>query len=187
MKKNYAFILLTAFAFIFTSCSISNQARMNNSQRDVLAVQSSFEIKQSVPAIETTQLDKIAPEAISVNNEMLTKNELKQTPKVNAFETPSRKSVRAEMQQFTREQKKEIRKAILYAYLGKEMPEPQHAQKGGVPYVDQTAAAIIAFFIPPLGAGLYFGKDKRTWISLGLTFLFWLPGAIYAIIMILRD
>lgn len=91
------------------------------------------------------------------------------------------------MQQFTREQKKEIRKAILYAYLGKEMPEPQHAQKGGVPYVDQTAAAIIAFFIPPLGAGLYFGKDKRTWISLGLTFLFWLPGAIYAIIMILRD
>jgi len=153
----------------------------------MLSVQSSVEMRKGSPPAEAAQLDVLAPEAISANNEVQTKHSLKETPKVNAFETPSRKSVKAEMQQFTREQKKELRKAILYAYLGKEIPVSKSAQKDGAPFIDRTAAAIIAFFIPPLGAGLYFGKDKRTWISLGLTLFFWLPGAIYSIIVILRD
>lgn len=185
MKFNSIFFILASFAF--TSCSTSNHARMESRQTEMLAVQSSFEMKAIDPVVESAALSLIAPEAVSVNNEMQVRKEIQQVPQFNSWETATRKSVKAEMQQFTREQKKELRKAILYAYLGKEIPVSQSAKKGGAPFVDQTAAAIIAFFIPALGAGLYFGKDKRTWISLALMLLFWLPGAIYAIIVILRD
>lgn len=185
--NNTIILILVCFALAFTSCSTSNHARIDGRQADVLAVQSSFEMKKTNPVVESASLDKISPEAISADKEMRVKGEMKQVPQLNSFETSTRKSVKAEMQQFTREQKKELRKVILYAYLGKEIPVSNSSQKDGAPFIDQTGAAIIAFFIPALGAGLYFGKDKRTWISLGLMLLFWLPGAIYAIIMILRD
>lgn len=45
---------------------------------------------------------------------------------------------------------------------------------------------IIAFFIPFLAVGLYDGITGRFWLSLILTFLFWLPGFIYALIVILE-
>lgn len=45
---------------------------------------------------------------------------------------------------------------------------------------------IIAIFIPFLAVGLYDGLSTRFWISLVLTLLFWLPGFIYALIVILE-
>lgn len=47
---------------------------------------------------------------------------------------------------------------------------------------------IIAFFIPFLGVLLYEGEiTSHFWISLLLTILFWLPGFIYAILVILGE
>lgn len=43
---------------------------------------------------------------------------------------------------------------------------------------------IIAIFIPFLAVLLYEGITTRFWISLLLTLLFWLPGAIYAILIV---
>ncbi|MFI5134231.1 MAG: YqaE/Pmp3 family membrane protein [Chitinophagales bacterium] len=46
--------------------------------------------------------------------------------------------------------------------------------------------AILGFLIPPLGVGLYEGKiTAHFWIALLLMLCFWLPGAIYALIIIL--
>ncbi len=45
---------------------------------------------------------------------------------------------------------------------------------------------IIAFFIPFLAVALYDGISGRFWLSLILTLLFWLPGFIYALIVILE-
>lgn len=179
--------LAVSLLCIFTACSTSQHARIGGTGTDMLAVQSSFEMRKAYPA-ETASMELIAPEKISTTQTALSAApETKPAMEMSSFETVTRHSVKVEMRQFTREQKKELRKAILYAYLGKEIPVSKNTQKGGAPFVDRTAAAIIAFFIPALGAGLYFGKDKRTWISLALMLLFWLPGAIYAIIMILRD
>jgi uncharacterized membrane protein YqaE (UPF0057 family) len=53
---------------------------------------------------------------------------------------------------------------------------------------DQLLFAIISFFIPPLGVALY--EEDITvhfWIDLLLTLLFWLPGFIYALVIILGD
>jgi len=46
--------------------------------------------------------------------------------------------------------------------------------------------AILGFLIPPLGVGLYEdGITVHFWIALVLMLCFWLPGAIYALIIIL--
>ncbi|TRX60881.1 YqaE/Pmp3 family membrane protein [Fulvivirga sp. M361] len=43
---------------------------------------------------------------------------------------------------------------------------------------------ILAFIIPPLGVGLTYGLTSEFWISLLLTILFWLPGAIYSLFVV---
>ncbi len=51
---------------------------------------------------------------------------------------------------------------------------------------NQLLSAIIAIFIPPLGVALYEGAiTMNFWIDLILTLLFYLPGLIYALIVIL--
>lgn len=46
---------------------------------------------------------------------------------------------------------------------------------------------ILAILIPPLAVGLLYGISTEFWISLVLTLLFWLPGAIYAVIKTLQQ
>ncbi len=43
---------------------------------------------------------------------------------------------------------------------------------------------ILAILIPPLAVGLYEGITNRFWISLLLTLLFFLPGMIYALLIV---
>jgi uncharacterized membrane protein YqaE (UPF0057 family) len=43
---------------------------------------------------------------------------------------------------------------------------------------------ILAIIIPPLGVGLVYGITNEFWISLLLTIIFWLPGAIYSVIKV---
>ena len=49
---------------------------------------------------------------------------------------------------------------------------------------DTLLLVIIAIFIPFLAVGLYEGITNRFWISLLLTLLFFLPGMIYAILVV---
>ena len=47
---------------------------------------------------------------------------------------------------------------------------------------------ILAILLPPLAVYLHEGAiNNRFWISLLLTLLFWIPGVIYALIIILGD
>ncbi len=45
---------------------------------------------------------------------------------------------------------------------------------------------IAAVFIPPLGVLLHEGLSSRFWICLVLTLLFFVPGLIYALYVILK-
>lgn len=45
---------------------------------------------------------------------------------------------------------------------------------------------ILAILLPPLAVGLLYGIGTEFLISLILTILFWVPGVIYALIMVLR-
>jgi len=51
-----------------------------------------------------------------------------------------------------------------------------------VPYV---VIILCAIFIPPLGVGLMYGLNSYFWIDLILTLLFFIPGMIFALIVVL--
>ncbi|MCA9304074.1 MAG: YqaE/Pmp3 family membrane protein [Phycisphaerales bacterium] len=53
----------------------------------------------------------------------------------------------------------------------------------GVPTI---VLVILAFFLPPLAVGLKVGVTGQFWINLILSLLFWLPGFIHALVVVLK-
>lgn len=68
----------------------------------------------------------------------------------------------------------------------KEVKKQLKAAKNTKAGADRVLCAIVAIFIPFLGVGLYMGITTEFWISLLLTILFFIPGLIYALWVILR-
>lgn len=65
-------------------------------------------------------------------------------------------------------------------------PFPMEQNNQSVSSADQVVEIILAIFIPPLG--VYLHEDSITtnfWISLILTLLFWLPGSIFSVLVVL--
>ena len=59
---------------------------------------------------------------------------------------------------------------------------------GREPLVSTAVQVIVAILLPPLGVYLHEGTiNSRFWISLLLTLLLYLPGLIYALVIILGD
>jgi uncharacterized membrane protein YqaE (UPF0057 family) len=73
--------------------------------------------------------------------------------------------------------------------LRKELKKFKAAKKAGnEPSTNTILLVILAILLPPLAVYLYEGEiNKRFWISLILTLLFWLPGIIYALVLILGE
>jgi len=63
----------------------------------------------------------------------------------------------------------------------------QQQNEGGSDISTNTLLyAILAILLPPLAVGLHEGGiNNRFWISLLLSLLFWLPGIIYALVVVL--
>ncbi|PHN04648.1 YqaE/Pmp3 family membrane protein [Flavilitoribacter nigricans DSM 23189 = NBRC 102662] len=60
-------------------------------------------------------------------------------------------------------------------------------KKEGATSTNTLLLVILAILLPPLAVGIYEGGlTSRFWISLLLTLLFYLPGLIYALIVILE-
>ncbi len=77
----------------------------------------------------------------------------------------------------------------------KSLPTPERVKLAKMSVKDAREAAlagetasvgyyILAIFIPPLAVGLNNGVGKEFWIDLVLTILCWLPGIIYAFIVL---
>ena len=49
-----------------------------------------------------------------------------------------------------------------------------------------VAAVLAAILLPPLGIFLARGLSGEFWIGVVLTILFWLPGIVYALAVVLR-
>ena len=91
---------------------------------------------------------------------------------VNEFHNLSRKEKKARV--------KEVRK---------ELKSFKAAKKAGKEAdTDTLLLVILAILLPPLAIYLYEGEiNNRFWISLILTLLGWLPGIIYALVLILGE
>ncbi len=58
--------------------------------------------------------------------------------------------------------------------------------RGAEPSTNTLLLAILAILLPPLAVYLHEGTiNSKFWIALVLTLLFWLPGVIYALIVVL--
>ncbi len=95
---------------------------------------------------------------------------------------PSIESALSEFRSLSRKEKKER-----YKEVRKLLKELKAAKKSGAePSTNTVLLAILAVLLPPLAVYLHEGEiNNRFWISLLLTLLFWLPGVIYALIIVL--
>ncbi len=100
---------------------------------------------------------------------------------------PDPATTKAAIKEFKSLSKKE-RKARIKA-AKKELKDYKAAKKAGAePSTNTLLLVILAILLPPLAVYLHQGEiNSKFWISLLLTLLFWLPGVIYALIVILGD
>ena len=114
-------------------------------------------------------------------------------PSVNALTLPAKpgstepdpatvKAALAEFSSLSKKEKKakfkEVKKAI----------KDYKAKKKAEPVAGTFLQVLFAILIPPLGVYLHEGEiNKRFWIDLLLTLLFFLPGMIYALVVVLGE
>ena len=73
-----------------------------------------------------------------------------------------------------------------YAEVKKLMKEYKAQKASAEPSTNTILLAILAILLPPLAVYLHEGEiNTKFWLSLLLTLLFWIPGVIYALIVVL--
>ncbi|MGG9963578.1 YqaE/Pmp3 family membrane protein [Ferruginibacter sp. SUN106] len=103
-------------------------------------------------------------------------------PRVALPDSASLKSAMADFKSLSHKEKKERFKDVK-----KELKAYKAAKKsGGETSTNTLLLVILAIILPPLAVYLHQGEiNSKFWIDLLLTLLFWLPGVIYALIVIL--
>jgi uncharacterized membrane protein YqaE (UPF0057 family) len=98
---------------------------------------------------------------------------------------PDPAKVKSAMDDFNSLSRKEKRTRV--KEVKKEIKAYKAAKKAGKEAdTDTLLLVILAILLPPLAVYLYEGEiNNRFWISLILTLLGWLPGVIYALVVIL--
>ena len=106
-------------------------------------------------------------------------------PSSTSSTEPDPATVKAAMAEFNSLSKKEKRAKI--KEVKKEMKEFKAEKKAGKePSTNTLLLVILAILLPPLAVYLHEGViNNKFWISLILTLLFWIPGVIYALIVVL--
>ena len=101
-------------------------------------------------------------------------------------ETPV-KDIKSSLKEFKKLSKKERRERV--KEVKKEIKEfKQQKRNGEDPSTNTLLLVILAILLPPLAVYLHEGViNNKFWISLILTLLFWIPGVIYALIVILGN
>ena len=100
---------------------------------------------------------------------------------------PAPAQVKAAVNDFNSLSKKEKKERM--KEVKKVMKQYKAEKKAGMePSTNTLLLVILAILLPPLAVYLHQGEiNNKFWISLLLTILFWLPGVIYALIVILGD
>jgi Uncharacterized homolog of Blt101 len=106
-------------------------------------------------------------------------------PSANTAKTePSPAAVNSALDEFKNLSRHERKARVKEA---KKMIKEYRADKrsGNAAETDQVLLAILAILLPPLAVYLKEGEwNSRCWISLILTLLFWIPGVIFALLVV---
>lgn len=138
---------------------------------------------KAVAQVEETQVAAVAQqeEAAVASTQGVDRAEVAETredaPKAEKRETTSEKAV-------TSAEKREVRKALKKEVKHQKNKKTSGASDDGAMFI---LAIIFAILIPPLGVLIYTAPDidwLKVLICLLLTFLFFLPGMIYALLVV---
>jgi uncharacterized membrane protein YqaE (UPF0057 family) len=100
---------------------------------------------------------------------------------------PDPAKVKAALEEFRSLSRKE-RKERLKEVKKEWKSYKKEKRSGKDPSENTVLLCILAILLPPLAVYLHEGEiNSRFWISVLLTLLFWLPGIIYALIIVLGD
>ena len=105
--------------------------------------------------------------------------------KTTVIEKPDPASVKAATDEFKNLSRKEKKERI--KEVKNEIRKFKAAKRaGGQADTNTLLLVILAILLPPLAVYLHQGEiNNKFWISLILTLLFWIPGVIYALIVVL--
>ena len=104
-----------------------------------------------------------------------------------AATAPTDETVNAALKDFKSLSKKEKREKIKEAKsVLKKYKADKKAGKAADSDTNTILLVILAIFIPPLAVYLHQNEiNSKFWISLVLTLLFWIPGVIYSLLVVL--
>jgi uncharacterized membrane protein YqaE (UPF0057 family) len=151
---------------LFCLYSISKLLNMRKISLGLLVAMISFSANSSV--IDATDLVTKTKETTAVQTPVM--NDVVVEDALREFKSLSRTERKARI--------KEVKKIAR---------EYKAAKKAGSDVQTNTVLlAILAVILPPLAVGLHQGElNGKFWLSVLLTLLFWLPGVIYALIVVL--
>ncbi len=186
-RLSYSILVIPLMALVFGACSPKYGAHFNNSTQFYEAPKLDHQEKltQFENSPERSQVE-IDAEKLTANKEPVV---LPQTPpKVRELvKEYEEKAAAIEAKDLsTKEEKKALKKESkkVKKKLNKELKKNIKALKQQDADADYVVMMILAIIIPPLGVGLTYGITGEFWLSLLLTIIFWLPGAIYSAIVV---
>ena len=105
-----------------------------------------------------------------------------------AATAPSDDKLNTALSEFKALSKKEKREKIREAKSAiKKYKADKLAGRAADSDVNQLLLVILAIFLPPLAVYLHQGEiNTKFWISLVLTLIFWIPGVIYSLLVVLN-
>ncbi|MBX2959526.1 MAG: YqaE/Pmp3 family membrane protein [Flavobacteriales bacterium] len=173
------------------SCSSENSVLSSFSKRKYLKnfkeTKKSYEVvtEEETAQLEEIKTQEIVSETVSLNTPIVEENNVELTPEtVNLSSVVASKKVTKQIEKEYRNWDKFNRTYQNELLVSKE--QYNHFEKSANSLkVNEIVLAILAIFIPPLA--VYLHEDAITanfWVDLLLTFLFWLPGIIFAFLVI---
>ncbi|RYY95793.1 MAG: YqaE/Pmp3 family membrane protein [Chitinophagaceae bacterium] len=101
---------------------------------------------------------------------------------------PDPATVKSALAEFRNLSKKERRARVKESRRAAKDYVKAERAAGRAPIASKVVQVIFAILLPPLGVYLHEGEtNKRFWISLLLTLLLFVPGMIYALVIVLGD
>lgn len=189
MKKIlYACVATVMMGAMFTSCSSTDSAMSSFSKRKYLKNFKPTKYKEK--AVSSEEFAAVNKKISTVNVEA-TKGSIVEAKREGV--QPIVLARKAE-KQAVKNVKKEIKNWSLYnrEVVGNYLAANNNVEMQNTSLssnrVEQWVLAVLAIFIPPLAVYLY--EDSFTgnfWLDLVLCLLFWLPGIIYAFLVIFAD
>lgn len=196
--KKYSVLLFFAVSLFFVGCTmekrhynsgyhvewLSQKGKVNKAEP---AAQPEKEVEQQLAMQEEHKVSEqeaavVAPAVTAEVVAPATVNENVATPaKQTTSKAPSKQEVRKEMKAAQKEMKS-IEKGFTADASVATLDQTSSSPFSDVPVI---LLVILAFLLPPLAVFLHRGIGTEFWISLILTLLVWVPGVIYALLVVL--